>query len=126
MKKLISCMAVAVILAPAATWADCVDGTRSGTSEERTFSRQLGESLKAALPAARAPLYLEWEPEVIMRTVCNDTPANQIGGMVTANYTASPSYRDRVKLTIRANFEFSEEEDLVLGTLPKKSGPEGL
>jgi hypothetical protein len=55
-------VAVALVLVPAATWADCVDGTRSGTSEERTFSRQLGESLKAALPAAPA------QPDVAKQT----------------------------------------------------------
>jgi hypothetical protein len=121
MIKLVACVAVALALIPMATWADCVDGTRTGSSAERTFSRQLGESLKAALPAAPAPLYLEYEPEVIMQTVCKDTPANEIGGLVQASYTASPNYSDRVKLTVRANFQFPGEDDLVLGTLPKKS-----
>jgi hypothetical protein len=121
MKKPALCIAVALILAPVAVWSDCVDGTRSATSEEGTFARQLSESLKAALPAAPAPLYLEREPELIMGTVCKDTPANEIGGLVMANYTASPNYSDRVKLTIRANYAFPAKDDLVLGTLPKKS-----
>ena len=121
MKHLISWVAVALALVPAAVWSDCVDGTRSASSEERTFARQLSESLKAALPAAPAPLYLEREPELIMGTVCKDTPANEVGGLVMANYTASPNYSDRVKLTIRANYAFPGADDLVLGTLPKKS-----
>jgi len=121
MKRLVACVAVVLVVTPAAGWADCVDGTRSGTSEEQTFARQLSESLKAAMPAAPAPLYLEREPEVIMGTVCKDTPANEIGGLVMANYTASPNYSDRVKLTVRANFQFPGKYDLVLGTLPKNS-----
>lgn len=121
MKQLFSGVAVALALSPAAVWSDCVDGTRSASSEERTFSGRLGESLKAALPAAPAPLYLEYEPNVIMQTVCKDTPANEIGGLVTASYTASPNYSDRVKLTMRANYAYPGTDDLVLGTLPKKS-----
>jgi hypothetical protein len=121
MKNLFSCVALALALTSAAAWADCVDGTRPATTEEQEFGRKLGASLKAALPAAPAPLYLESEPEVILGTVCKDTSANEIGGLVVANYTASPNYSDRVKLTVRANFQFPSKDDLVLGTLPKKS-----
>jgi hypothetical protein len=121
MKNLFSCVALALALTSATAWADCVDGSRASTAQEQEFGRKLSASLKAALPAAPAPLYLESEPEVILGTVCKDTPANEIGGLVMANYTASPNYSDRVKLTIRANFQFPGKDDLVLGTLPKKS-----
>lgn len=114
-------LVVAMVLMPATVvWADCVDGTRPPTPEEQEFGRRLGESLKAALPAAPAPLYLESEPEVILGRTCKDTPTGELGAMVMANYTASSDYADRVKLTIRANHAFPTKDDIVLGTLPKK------
>jgi hypothetical protein len=64
MKRLLLSAALSVVLAPAATWADCVDGSRDVTPQETEFGRKLGESLKAAMPAAPAPLALERVPEV--------------------------------------------------------------
>lgn len=121
MKAVFACLVVALALVPVSLRADCVDGTRSATPEEQEFRHRLGESLKASLPAAPAPLYLEHEPEVILQTMCQDSPASELGGLVTANYTASPHYSDRVKLTIRANYAFPAKGDLVLGALPTKS-----
>jgi hypothetical protein len=120
MSKLLACIAVAFTLTPGTLWADCVDGSRPATTEEQEFGRKLSASLKAAMPAAPAPLYLESEPEVVLSGVCKDTPVGQAGALATANYTASPDYSDRVKLTIRANYAYPGKDDLVLGTLPKK------
>jgi len=112
MKHLISCVAVALALVPAAVWSDCVDGTRSASSEERTFARQLSESLKAALPQRRHP---------VSGTRTRIDHGHRMQGhagergwrLVMANYTASPNYSDRVKLTIRANYAFPGADDLV-------------
>lgn len=120
MKGLPAWVAVAVVLIPASVWADCVGGTRPATAEEREFARKLSESLKAALPAAPAPLYLEREPEVILGRTCQDTPVGGLDGLVMASYTASLNYSDRVGLTIRANYEFPSQNDIVLGAMPKK------
>ena len=121
MKKLLSYIAVALTLTPVPAWTDCVDGTRPRTTEEQEFGRKLSESLKAAMPAAPAPLWLEREPEVILGgSVCKDTPVGAIEAIATASYTASLSYSDRVQLTIRANFKYPKKDDLVLGTLPTK------
>lgn len=121
MKTLLSCMAVALALTAPATRADCVDGTRPVTSDEGEFNRRLNESLKAALPAAPAPLYLESEPQVTVRAfACKDAPVGSTGAMVMANYTASLNYSDRVGLSIRANYAYPAKDDLVLGALPAK------
>lgn len=121
MKKLLSCVAIALALTAPATRADCVDGTRPVTTEEREFNRRLNESLKAALPAAPVPLYLESEPQVTERAfACKDGPVGAADAIVMANYTASLHYSDRVGLKIRANYAYPAKEDLVLGTLPAK------
>lgn len=122
MNKPLSCMAVVVLaLIPVATWADCVDGTRPVTTEEREFNRRLNESLKAALPAAPAPLYLESEPQVTVPAfACKGGPVGATDAIVMANYTASLHYSDRVGLKIRANYPYPGKDDLVLGTLPAK------
>ena len=121
MKRLLSCIAVALTLIQASAWADCVDGSRSRTTEELEFGHKLSASLKAAMPAAPAPLWLEREPEVILgSSVCKDTPVGAIEAIVTASYTASLNYSDRVQLVVRANFNYPKKDDLVLGTLPTK------
>jgi len=123
MKNLFLYIAIGLAFVPAASRADCVDGTRPATTEEQEFGRKLGASLKAAMPAAPAPLSLEREPEVILSSTCKNTPVGRIGGMATANYTASTHYSDRVKLTLRANYAYPGKDDLVLGTLPKNPVP---
>jgi len=121
MKQLIACVALALALTSATAWADCVGGTRPVTTEEREFNRRLNESLKAALPAAPAPLYLESEPQVTVPAfACKDAPVGATDAIVMANYTASLHYSDRVGLTIRANYAYPKKDDLVLGTLPTK------
>lgn len=121
MPRILSCLALAMALIPASAWADCVDGSRARTAEEQEFGRQLGESLKAAMPAAPAPLWLEREPEVIVSSnVCRDTPVGAVEAIVTASYTASLNYSDRVQLMVRANFAYPKKDDLVLGALPAK------
>jgi len=121
MKRFPSWIVVALALTPASVWADCVGGTRPITTEERDFNRRLNESLRAALPAAPAPLYLESEPQVTVPAfACKDAPVGATDAIVMANYTASLNYSDRVGLKIRANYAFPTKDDLVLGTLPTK------
>ena len=121
MHRILSCLAVALTLNPASAWADCVDGSRARTAEEQEFGRKLSESLKAAMPAAPAPLWLEREPEVILSSnACKDTPVGAVEAIVTASYTASLNYSDRVQLMVRANFAYPKKNDLVLGALPPK------
>jgi hypothetical protein len=114
-------LSFALVLVAESSWA-CAAGTRERTAAEQDFIRKLGASLKAAMPAAPAPLALEGEPQVIIETACNDTPVGKVSVLVTANYAASNYYADRVKLTIRANYAYPGANDLVFGALPKKPG----
>lgn len=119
MKNLLSCLAIGLSLVSAAAWPDCVDGTRPATTEEQAFGSKLSASLKAAMPAAPAPLALVREPEVILRVTCSDTPVGRVAATATANYAASQIYSDQVKLIVRANYAYPGKDDLVLGSLPK-------
>ncbi|GAB4167812.1 MAG: hypothetical protein Fur0039_05830 [Rhodocyclaceae bacterium] len=103
--------------------ADCVAGGRDSTAAEKAFADKLAASLKAALPAAPAPLNMEREPRVIMQSLCADTPIGKVGALVSAEYAASPYYGDRVTVTLRANYAYPSADDLVLGTLPEKPAP---
>ncbi|ODU98310.1 MAG: hypothetical protein ABT20_18225 [Rubrivivax sp. SCN 70-15] len=115
-------LALAAAAAPAA-WADCIDGGREPTPAEKAFTVRLTASLKAAMPAAPAPLHLEREPQVVVQGVCKDTPVGSAAAMAIADYAASTYYADRVKVTLRANFAYPGANDLVLGSLPKKPAP---
>jgi len=115
-------MLTLIALAPAAM-ADCVDGSRDRTPQEQAFAAKLTASLKAALPAAPAPLLLEREPQVIVQSVCKDTPVGKVSALVSGDYAASLHYSDRVKVTLRTNYAYPDANDLVLGTLPKKPAP---
>jgi hypothetical protein len=116
--------AVAVLFAAASNvQADCVDGTRKRTAEEQSYAAKLGAALKAAMPAAPAPLALEREPQVIRGTVCEDTPVGHVSALAKATYAASALYSDKVDLTIRVNYAYPGAKDEVLGTLPKKPAP---
>jgi hypothetical protein len=115
-------LALAGAAAPAAR-ADCIDGAREPTPAEKAFTVKLTASLKAAMPAAPAPLHLEREPQVVAQGVCKDTPVGSAGAMAIADYAASTYYADRVKVTLRANFAYPGANDLVLGSLPKKPAP---
>lgn len=100
--------------------ADCVDGQRDATPSEKAFADKLTASLKAALPAAPAPLYLESEPSGSAGIGCGkNAPAGRVKGRVSASYTASLHYSDRVTLELRANDAYPGANDLVLGALPK-------
>ncbi len=124
MKRLLLSAALSVVLAPAATWADCVDGSRDVTPQETEFGRKLGESLKAAMPAAPAPLALERVPEVsVQGSPCKGTPVGEVGARSTANYASSLHYSDRVTVTLRANHPWPDAGDIVIGSMPKKAPP---
>lgn len=112
-------LTLACIVAPPAL-ADCVDGNRERTAQEQDFADKLGASLKAALPAAPAPLWLEGEPQVVVQPACKDTSMGLVSALVGANYAASGHYSDRVKVTLRANFAYPGAKDLALGAMPKK------
>ncbi len=116
--------AVAVLLAAASSvQADCDDGTRKRTAEEQSYAAKLGAALKAAMPAAPAPLALEREPQVILQTICKDTPVGHVGALAKATYAASAYYSDKVDLTIRVNYAYPGAKDEVLGALPTKPAP---
>lgn len=112
-------LVLASVLASVAK-ADCVAGTRESTQEEQAYEQKLKASLMAAMPAAPAPLALQYEPRVILQSLCKDTPVGQVNAMVTANYAAGLSYDERVELTVRVNYKYPGATDMVLGTLPKK------
>jgi hypothetical protein len=116
-------LTLACTTAPSAL-ADCVDGQRDPTLAEKTFADKLKASLKAALPAAPAPLYLENEPSVSAGIGCGkDAPEGKVNGWARASYTASLHYSDRVTMELKANYAYPDANDIVLGTLPKKPVP---
>jgi hypothetical protein len=113
-------LALSLLAAGTPSLADCVDGQRAATAEEQAFADKLKAALKSALPAAPAPLYLEYEPVAYAGTgLCKGTPIGQVKGMVTASYTASGNYTDRVELKLRTNYAYYGDKDEVIGTLPK-------
>lgn len=121
MKTTTTLLALALFCASApAAFADCVDGNRDRTAQEQAFADKLIASLKAALPAAPAPLALEREPQVVLQPPCKGTPVGVVNAMVSADYAASAYYSDRTKLTLRANFAYPGPKDVVLGAMPKK------
>lgn len=123
MKPLTLVLAAVSLLAAGIARADCIDGGREATPAERAYTDKLTASLKAALPAAPAPLHLEREPQVVVQSLCKSTPVGSAKALVSADYAASDYYADRVKLTLRANFAYPGANDLVLGSLPRKPAP---
>jgi hypothetical protein len=111
---------VVLLAASSAVHADCVSGARPRTAEEQAYAGKLSAALKAAMPAAPAPLALEREPEFVLQVACKDTPVGHVVARATASYAASVLYSDRVKLTIRVNYAFPGAKDEVLGALPNK------
>ncbi|MBI1425418.1 MAG: hypothetical protein GC149_18430 [Gammaproteobacteria bacterium] len=109
-----------LLFGAAISWA-CVDGERAATLEETAYLDKLKASLKAALPAAPPPLYLESEPVAYANIGCGkNAPVGRVKGSVTASYTAGLVYTDRVKLELRANYAYPDAQDVVIGVLPKK------
>lgn len=116
-------LAVSLLVGATGALADCVDGSRDRTPREQAFADKLAASLRAALPAAPAPLSMPREPQVTVQGPCRDTPVGKLVARVSADYTASLHYSDRVTVTLRANDAYPGADDLVFGTLPKKPAP---
>lgn len=116
-------LAVSLLVGATGALADCVDGSRDRTPQEQAFADKLAASLRAALPAAPAPLSMPREPQVTVQGACRDTPVGKLVARVSADYAASLHYSDRVTVTLRANDAYPDAKDLVFGTLPKKPAP---
>lgn len=117
-------LALALFVVASAALADCVDGQRDPSPAEKAYIEKLKGSLMAVLPVAPAPLYMERKPRVSAGIGCGaKAPVGRIRGTVNTDYTASPSYADRVTVEVRTNYGYAGANDLVIGTLPKQTEP---